>query len=73
MGNGLAGKFSLALSKVVDKSAGGNSDLIEMLHEINANDNLTVKLSSVSKIVASFKGGNKSSSIAKKRLEETLK
>lgn len=79
----MAGKFTVALSRVMDKSPGfanpsiggspeKTSDLMALLEEINDNDNLTVKLSSISKIVASLNPKGSSSSLAKKKLEETL-
>ena len=82
MGNGLAGRFTLALSKAMDSTAAdvadietspvNNNDLKTLLEEINASDNLTVKLSSISKIVSSFNKKSGASSLAKKKLEETL-
>ena len=82
MGNGLAGRFTLALSKAMDSTAVDvadietsplkDNDLENLLEEINASDNLTVKLSSISKIVSSFNKKSGTSSLAKKKLEETL-
>ena len=88
MGNGLASRFSMALSRIIDSQVAlklaetsessqlspskNDKESIDefnlLLKEINESDNLTVKLASISKIVASFNTTKVSSSLAKKKL-----
>ena len=61
------------IGQSIDGSPEKASDMSAILEEINKSDNLTVKLSSISKIVASLnKGMGSSGSLAKKKMEETL-
>ena len=86
MGGGLASRFSLALSRVIDSntttSAGLISnkededmqEIIQLIEELNKHSDLTVKLSNQSKICSIFqKNPNKSQSLMKKKFEQNLK
>lgn len=89
MGGGLASRFQLALSRVIDPTAEssmtgatateGDDDIQEirqLIEEMNQHSDLTVKLSNQAKLCKIFtKGGgpSKNTSLMKRKLEENLK
>ena len=79
MGTGLASRFSLALSRVIDNTAttadaeADNDEelqeIILLIDEMNQHQDLTVKLSNQSKICSIFQKNNKAQSLMKKKFE----
>ena len=76
IGGGLASRFSLALSKIMDKFEGqdaGNDDedigeIIQLVDELNGHSDLTIKLNNQSKICNIFSKSGKTAQ-AKKKIE----
>lgn len=89
MGGGLASRFQLALSRVIDPTsessmtgntaAEGDDDIQEirqLIEEMNQHSDLTVKLSNQAKLCKIFSksgGPSKNTSLMKRKLEENLK
>ena len=86
MGGGLASRFSLALSRVIDNTTATSAglishkededmqEIIQLIDELNKHSDLTVKLSNQSKICSIFqKNPNKGQSLMKKKFEQNLK
>ena len=85
MGGGLASRFSLALSRVIDNTTATSAglishkededmqEIIQLIDELNKHSDLTVKLSNQSKICSIFQKTNKSQSLMKKKFEQNLK
>ena len=77
MGDGLASRFSIALSRVIENPAPGAdlqcdediNEIVQLVNELNQHQDLTVKLNSQSKICSIFKKGNKHN-LALKKLEK---
>lgn len=63
MGTGLASRFSLAISRVIDNTGTESSEdvneIVQLVNEINAHQDLTVKLNNQSKICNIFSKGSK--------------
>lgn len=81
-GGGLASRFTLALSRVIDVTAdstGPNPDeddlqeLASIIEELNQHQDLTVKLSNNSKICSIFTKKSKGNSLMQKKLDQNLK
>ena len=80
-GGGLASRFTLVLSRVIDNTAdstGPNPDeddlqeLAQIIDELNQHQDLTIKLSNNSKIVSIFTKKSKGNSLMKKKLDSNL-
>lgn len=80
MGTGLASRFSLALSRVIDTPAPSAelqsdddiAEIVQLVNELNQHQDLTVKLNNQSKICNIFKKGHKNSLIQKKLEKKVL-
>lgn len=74
MGTGIASRFSLALSRVIDTPAPSAelqsdediAEIVMLVNELNQHQDLTVKLNNQSKICNIFKKGHKNSLIQMK-------
>ena len=62
MGGGIASRFNLAVSRVMDTPLSSENDISEIMQlvsELNGHQDLTVKLNNQTKIVNNFLKGNK--------------
>lgn len=77
MGQGLASRFSIALSRVTDPAALEGvqnldediGEIVTLLMELNNHQDLTVKLNNQSKICNIFKKGHRTNFMSNKKLE----